>query len=66
MLSRPRMKKDENGYVYIGILQYGRILWGRCAKFGFNRSALINELLREFLTLYETFKLHKKHGAAEI
>ncbi len=57
------MKKDEDGHLWIDRhITIRQDLWEKCAEFGFNRSALINELLEEFLTLYESFKLHRNMG----
>ncbi len=58
-----RIKKDDSGQLWIDRhVKIRQDLWDKCEKLGFNRSALINELLEEFLTLYESFKRHKQVG----
>ena len=58
-----RISRDENGYVWIDRhIKIREDLWRKCEEYGFNRSKLINELLEEFITLYETFRRYKGMG----
>ncbi len=51
---------DELGRKYIDRhIKIRDDLWRKCEELGFNRSKLINELLDEFLTLYEAYKKKK-------
>ena len=58
-----RIRRDESGHVWIDRhVKIREDLWQKCEEYGFNRSKLINELLEEFLTLYETFRRSKIMG----
>ncbi len=58
-----RIKKDDSGQLWIDRhVTIRKDLWDKCGKLGFNRSMLINELLEEFLILYESFKQQKIMG----
>ena|GEM_PF-6970642 len=58
---RVRRDEDDNSWVDVHIV-IRRDLWEKCKELGFNRSKLINDLLEEFITLFETFRRYKHVG----